>query len=53
MNNLYYVVYQKDSKVVQVYNNKQELIDDFAPTYDVLCERFCFSQNIPVASKKL
>ena len=37
MNNLYYVVYQKDYKVVQVYNNKQELIDDFAPTYDVLC----------------
>ena len=37
MINLYYVVYQKDYKVVQVYNNKQELIDDFAPTYDVLC----------------
>jgi hypothetical protein len=37
MNNLYYVVYQKDHKVVQVYNNKQELIDDFVPTYDVLC----------------
>lgn len=37
MNNLYYVVYQKDYNAVQVYNNKQELMDKFVPTNDVLC----------------
>jgi hypothetical protein len=31
--NLYYIVYQNNWENVKVYNNKQELVDDFAPTY--------------------